>query len=128
MAKKGKLVTSPSKKAYYKAYPARYVKNRKAKLERHILANPNDKQAEEALEKGDFTYRRHNKSATERRRAEPKMSAERKALKDKMLEIHVKHGIPRAPEPAYLPILRELSERMKPKVRYKRGKKIKETT
>jgi len=125
MAKKGKLVTGPSKKAYYKAYPSKYVKHRKVKLERHVLANPNDKQAEEVLEKSDFTYRRHNKSATDRRTVNPKMSAEKKALKQKMLEIHVKHGIPPAPEPAYLPILRELSERMKPKVRYKRGKKIK---
>lgn len=54
-----KKVTSPGQKLLYAAYKAtnRYDKNRKRRLDRHLKAHPNDKQAEKAR-KGVITYRR----------------------------------------------------------------------
>lgn len=56
MAKKN---TSPNQKAKYKEYKvgAKFIKNRKAKLERHLKKFPNDEQAKTALRR-NIEYRR----------------------------------------------------------------------
>ncbi len=68
MAKKGKLVRSPSDKAYFKRYNAegQHAKNKLATLERVVKQQPNNAQAAEALERAlskitPYTRNRRNK-------------------------------------------------------------------
>lgn len=62
MAKnKGKLKRNNSDTTYYKIYPNRYLKNRIARLEKHLRRCPDDSQAQDALQraqKGTMAYRR----------------------------------------------------------------------
>jgi hypothetical protein len=62
MAKKGRA--GNSYKLQYKAYKAesRFIKNKKAKLERHCLAHPTDETAAKVLDLGTWTYKRNRRS------------------------------------------------------------------
>lgn len=63
MAKKGRA--GNSYKVQYKSYKAesRFLKNKKAKLEKHCLAHPNDEDAMKTLEKNTWPYTRNRRSA-----------------------------------------------------------------
>lgn len=56
----GKLKRSDSSKAYFTSRKtgATLATNRKRNLTRHLVKHPTDKQAEVALEKGNFVHRR----------------------------------------------------------------------
>lgn len=60
MAKRG---VSPSRKAYYAAYPAKAQKQRERRLARHLKKHPEDAQAKQALKKG-LDYRRKKPFST----------------------------------------------------------------
>lgn len=60
MAKRG---ASPSRKAYYAAYPTKAQKHRERRLERHLKKYPNDVQAKQALKNGP-SYRRKKPFST----------------------------------------------------------------
>lgn len=60
---------SPGKAGYYLRYKneGRYAKNRSMDLEKHVDANPNDKQAENRInESGLFEYRRNTHGHTKK--------------------------------------------------------------
>jgi len=122
MAKKGKLTSSASKKAHYGAYPAKYERNRREKLARHVKDNPEDLTAAAALEKNSFPYRRQlgRKAPVRATRPAPKASPERTQELEKMLKIHVKNYLPKIKEPAYREVLRGLYDALRPKIRYKK--------